>query len=178
MSASGEDHGDNNPGINLDSGSAHNTINSATIDHESVGLEIGNSGVKGGRGQTGNDDNAFGTLSFADDSYGAIGIIGGTGNIFWSVTGTDMGNAGGMFYLGLIQFRTNAATGSPDTGNIVKSAVFSGEAWKGVYDTAPYVVYADAGTSGNSVTLRSVSSVTYKVAPCGQTRDSNNFAGC
>jgi hypothetical protein len=176
--ASGESHGDNNPGINLDNGSAHNTISWATVDNETVGIEIGDSGVKGGAGGAGNDDNAFGTLTFGDDTYGAIAVIGGSANTFFMVTGVGVGNAGGGFYEGLIQFRTNPSTGSPDTGNVVRSAGFSGAAGEGKYDVAPYVVYADAGTSGNSVTLRGVSASTYKVAPCSQTPGSNSFAGC
>jgi hypothetical protein len=179
VSTTGQLKGHNNPGINLDSGSAENTITSATITHETVGVEIGNSGVKGGAGEVGNDHNSFGTMTFTGDSYGAIGIIGGSGNTFTSVTGTDIGNAGGGFYEGLIQFRTNTASGSgADTGNVVTSASFTGAPREGKYDLAPYVAYADSSTSGNSVSLSSVDAVTYSIAPCGQTQGTNKFAGC
>jgi hypothetical protein len=179
VSTTGQTVGHNNPGINLDSGSAENTIASATITHETVGVEIGNSGVKGGAGEIGNDDNTFGTMVFTNDSYGAIGIIGGSGNTFASVTGTEIGNAGGGFYEGLIQFKTNSAPGSgADTANVVTSASFTLAPKEGKFDLAPYVAYADSSTSGNSVTLSSVDALTYKVAPCDQTQGSNDFTGC
>jgi hypothetical protein len=178
VSTTGESKGHNNPGINLDSGSAYNTFTSATITHETVGVEIGNSGVKGGSGEVGNDHNAFGTLKFTNDSYGAIGIIGGTHNTFTSVKGTEIGNAGGGFYEGLIQFRTNPVTKGPDTGNVVTSASFTQAPREGKYDLAPYVAYADSATSGNSVTLSAVDAVTYSIAPCDQTKGTNKFAGC
>jgi len=54
------------------------------------------------------------------------------------------------------------------------SATADGRWW----DTAHYVVYADAATSGNSVTLASTSHASYSVSPCADVDSANNFSGC
>jgi hypothetical protein len=176
VAVAGEPSGQLNPGVNLSTGSAGNFFGTVEVTGESVGLDIGNNGVPGGNGETGNNRNTFTDLEFAADTYGAINIIGGTGNTFSSVVGTAVGNAGGSF-LGLIQFDTNPATHAPDTGNVVRSASFTGAPAHG-YDLAPYVVYSDARTSGNSVTLASVATDTYGATPCEDVSGGNDFKGC
>jgi len=175
VSVTGEPKGQINPAINFSGGSASNTFNSAKVNHESMAVDIGNDGVKGGKGEVGNDDNVFTSLSATDDTYGTISVVGGSGNVFTSVTGTGEGSDG-KYDLGLIQFRTNPATKNPDTSNVVKSANFTG-APMAKWDTAKYVLYTDAGTSGNSATLASVDKITYSQAACS-THTGNTFTGC
>jgi hypothetical protein len=175
VSITGEAKGQVNPAINLSGGSAYNAFASVDVNHESMAIYIGNDGVKGGKGEVGNDHNTFSALVATDDSYGTINIIGGSGNKFTSVTGTGEGSDG-KYYLGLIQFRTNPQTENPDTNNVVGSAKFSG-APMAKWDTAKYVLFADTGTTGNSVTLKSVAPITYSQSACSL-HAGNTFTGC
>ncbi|MGH9172459.1 MAG: hypothetical protein ACRD0Z_16575 [Acidimicrobiales bacterium] len=173
VAITGESHGQLNPGINLSHSAAGNVFKTVNVVHKSVAVDVGNDGVAGGGGTSGNDDNVFENLSAKDDTYGVIDFHGGTGNRFGSVTSTDDGSPNG-FYIALVLFKQST---SPVTGNVVTSATFTGSP-AAPHDTPDYLVYADSGSSGNSVTIAKDASTTYKLAPCEDLNGGNSFSGC
>jgi hypothetical protein len=182
----GEASGELNSGINVDTNSNDNSFPNATVSHEATAVDIGDNGVPGGEGEVGNDHNAFGSLNVSEDSYGSVSIVGGEDNTFARITGTDEGDdgTGSSFYVGLIQFQYQAASRTcdggteacPVIGNVVDSASFTGSPSFAKWDTAHYVVYADAGTSDNTVFLTSLSHATYVDAWCDDANGQNHFS--
>jgi hypothetical protein len=161
----------NNPGLNLDAGSASNIFADVSITGKTNGINIGSDGTPNGAGESGNNDNEFGVVTLSGNGFGAIEIVGGSGNLFQSVTGTNESSNG--IYLGLISFRTDPGV-STDTNNTVRSADFTERGNK----RPKYIVYADDNTSGNTVTLTSVDPTTYSIAPCLDANGGNLFTGC
>lgn len=174
VTITGELQGGLNPGINFSHGASNNTFTKATIDHETIAVEIGNNGSSGGGSKSGNDNgNVFDSLTAADNGYGVIDIEGGSGNSFDKVVGDDNG-AHKPFYAALLMFNAGS---SATTDNTVKAADFTG-ASSVTHDTAEYDVYADSASSGNSVTLTATDPATYQDAACEDLSGSNTFSGC
>jgi hypothetical protein len=175
VSITGEASGELNSGINVDGNSNYNSFKTATVSHEATAVDIGDSGVAGGGGEVGNDHNAFVTLNVSDDSYGSLSIVGGEDNTFGTISGTNEGNdtTGGTFYMGLIQFEQTGSLSCdgapcPVSGNVVGFASFTGApADPAKWDTAQYLVYANAGASDNRVTLFDLNRDTYVKSACG-----------
>jgi hypothetical protein len=163
--------GRSNPGINIDHDSAGNTFQYASVTDTSVGVNLGGGGAKlDPSSRTGNVDNTFDLLVLVGDTYSAVNVGGGTGNVFVTIDATDVGGGYPAPDKASIRlYNTGTSNNRIEDYNAYFNIGFA------KWDTADYLVYADANASHNSVHFGTIEGG-YSVARSHDANGTNNFS--